>query len=388
MAQLNSKVSQEIMEVLIQNGIQDGLATTLQTLINEVMKVQRTDYLQADPYERSEYRQDYANGFKPKTVQTRIGSLSLCVPQTRNGGFYPSVIEKGIRSERALFAAIAEMYIQGVSTRKVTAILQELCGCEVSSTQVSRITKTLDAELFEWGNRPLGACTHLMADARYEKVRYGGSVRDLAVIWAMGVRADGKREVLGVSVSLSEAEIHWRSFFKSLVDRGLHGVAYVTSDDHSGLTSALRSVFPNIAWNRCHTHLARNAQDHVSKKPNKDAVAQDIRDILTASFRKSAEQLLTAFSKSWLPKEPHLVAWAELNIPEGFAVLDLPKRHRRYLRTTNALERINQELKRRSTVVRIFPNENSCLRLMAALLLEFHDDWSTGRRFLPDLGDL
>lgn len=383
MAQLNSKISQEIMEVFVQNGLQDGLALTVQTLLNEVMKAQRTEHLQAEPYERTEHRRDQANGFKPKTITTRLGELSLLVPQTRNAQFYPSAIEKGIRSERALFAAIAEMYIQGVSTRKVNAILQELCGSEVSSTQVSRIVKLLDEELIEWRNRPLGVFPQIMADARYEKVRYGGSVRDLAVIWAIGIREDGKREILGVSVSLSEAEIHWRDFFKTLLHRGLHGVAYIVSDDHPGLKNALQSVFPNMAWNRCHTHLARNAQDHIAKKENKDLVAQDIRDILAASSLKSAKANLAAFLKSWQSKEPKLIRWAEENIPDGFAVFELPKNHRRYLRTTNLIERFNQELKRRSRVVRIFPNEASCLRLMSALLMDFHEDWSTGRRFLP-----
>lgn len=372
------------MEVLIQNGVQNSLALTVQSLINEVMKVQRTEYLQASPYERTEYRQDQANGFKPKTFVTRMGELQLQVPQTRNGGFYPSVIEKGLRSERALFATIAEMYVQGVSTRKVNAILQELCGCEVSSTQVSRIVKMLDSELEDWRNRQLGHFSQLMVDARYEKVRYGGRVQNLAIIWAIGITAEGHREILGVSVSLSEAEIHWRTFLKSLLERGLHGVAYIVSDDHEGLKKALFSVFPGISWNRCHTHLARNAQDHVSKKDNKDLVAQDIRDILNASSLSQAQNNLDSFIKTWQSKEPKLTSWAEENIPQGFAVFELPKKHRRHLRTSNLIERINQELKRRSRVVRIFPNEASCLRLMSALLIETHDDWSSGRRFLPN----
>ncbi len=348
MTQINDKVRQEIMEVLIQNGVQNRLAFTVQGLINEAMQAQRSDYLQAEPYERSEYRQDYANGFKPKTLHTRLGDLSLRVPQTRNSEFYPSAIEKGLRSERALFGAIAEMYIQGVSTRKVSAILEKLCGCQISSTQVSRITQLLDDDLKKWRDRPLGAFPQIIVDARYESVRYGGVVRDLAVIWAIGIREDGKREILGITVSLSDAEIHWREFFKSLVDRGLHGVSYIVSDDHSGLKAALKTVFPNVAWNRCHTHLARNAQDHVCRKDHKDEVAQDVRDVLTASSLQSANALLNEFMKTWQEKEPKLAAWAELNISEGFAAFELPKHHRRHLRTTNLIERMNQELKRRS----------------------------------------
>lgn len=385
MAQINDKVVQEIMEVLIQNGVQGGLAFTVQSFINEVMKAQRSDYLQAEPYERSEFRQDYANGFKPKTLHTRMGDLSLKVPQTRNSEFYPSVIEKGLRSERALFVAIAEMYIQGVSTRKVNTILEKLCGCQISSTQVSRIMQLLDEDLKKWRDRPLGASAfaQLVVDARYESVRYGGVVRDLAVVWAIGIRADGKREILGIRVSLSEAEIHWREFFKSLVDRGLHGVSYIVSDDHQGLKAALKTVFPNVAWNRCHTHLARNAQDHVSRKDHKDEVAQDVRDILTASSLQSANALLKEFMTNWQKEEPRLVAWAEANIPEGFAVFELPKCQRKHLRTTNLIERMNQELKRRSRVVRIWPNQESCLRLFSAVLMEVHEEWFIGRRYLP-----
>lgn len=383
MAQVNNKTSDAIMEVLIDHGFTNNVAVTLEQLLNELMKIQRTEYLQAQPYERTAERMDHANGFKPKLFNTRMGTLNLHIPQTRRSGFYPDCIEKGLRSERALFCAIAEMYIQGVSTRKVTHILEELCGCQISSTQVSRITARLDDELSEWRNRPLDHFRYIMADARYEKVRYGGHVRDVAVIWAIGVRHDSRREVLGISVSLSEAEIYWRDFFKSLAERGLHGIEYIVSDDHDGLKKARKTVFPNVAWQRCQTHLARNAQDHIASKSHKDPVAQDIRDIFLSSSRESAQDRLQAFIKIWSKTEPKLTAWAEENIPDGFAAFELPKPFRRHLRTTNPIERINQELKRRSKVIRIFPNEAACLRLFSAILLEYHEDWSTGRRFLP-----
>lgn len=385
MAQHNSKTGERIMEVLIENGFSNNIALTIEQLLNELMLIQRTEYLKAQPYERTDTRQDQANGYKPKTFNTRMGALNLRVPQTRQSGFYPTCIEKGLRSERALFCAIAEMYLQGVSTRKVTHILEELCGCQVSSSQVSRITAKLDDELAEWRNRPLGAFPQLILDARYEKVRYGGKIRELAVIWAIGIRDNGRREVLGISVSLSEAEIFWREFLKSLSERGLHGVTYIVSDDHAGLKNARQSVFPNLAWNRCHTHLARNAQDHIASRINKDTVAQDIRDIFASNSLESAQARLDAFVKSWSKSEPKLATWAEMNIPEGFAVFELPQPFRKHLRTSNLIERINQELKRRSTVVRIFPNEAACLRLMSAILLEYHEEWSTGRRFLPNL---
>lgn len=380
MARQNGTATQEIMELLMQTGVSENMAQCVQMLLNEAMKMERTAYLQASPYERNAERIDYANGYKPKTLQTRIGELELTVPQTRNGGFYPSVIQKGVRSERALLTTIAEMYIQGVSTRKVTKILEELCGCQVSSSQVSRIVQSLDVELEAWRNRPLGHFSYLMVDARYEKVRYGHEIRDCAVLWAIGIRSDGQREILGVDVALSEAEIYWREFFLSLVARKLIGVSYIVSDDHAGLTGALNSVFPGVAWNRCHTHLARNTQDHVSKAANKVPVAQDVRAILQASDLETAQFLLNRFADRWASLEPKLVHWAQINIPQGFQVLALDHVYRRSLRSSNLIERFNREIKRRSRVVRIFPNTDSCLRLVSAILIEFNDDWSTGRR--------
>ena len=380
MARQNGTATEEIMELLMQTGISENMAQVVQLLVNEAMRIERSGYLNAQPYERTQDRVDQANGFKPKFLKTRIGELELAVPQTRNGGFYPSVIQKGLRSERALLATIAEMYIQGVSTRKVTKILEDLCDCQVSSSQVSRIVQSLDADLETWRNRPLAQFNYLMVDARYEKVRYANHIQDCAVMWAIGIHANGKREVLGVHVAFSEAEIHWREFFQSLVSRGLHGVSYVVSDDHPGLTQALKSVLPGISWNRCHTHLAHNAQDHVSKAIHKIPVAQDIRSILQAPDLDTAQFLLNRFSDHWAKSEPKLAIWAEINLPQGFQVLALEPNLRRSLRTSNLIERFNREIKRRSRVVRIFPNFEACLRLVSAILIEFNDDWSTGRR--------
>lgn len=380
MARINGTATEEIMELLMQTGVSENMAQVVQLLVNEAMRMERTGYLNALPYERTQERVDHANGFKPKTLKTRLGELELAVPQTRNGGFYPSVIQKGLRSERALLTTIAEMYIQGVSTRKVTKILQELCDCQISSSQVSRIVQMLDADLEFWRNRPLSHFHYLMVDARYEKVRYANEIRDCAVLWAIGIQPDGKREVLGVHVAFSEAEINWREFFQSLVSRGIHGVSYVVSDDHPGLTQALKSVFPGTSWNRCHTHLARNAQDHIAKAVHKTPVAQDIRSILQAPDLDTAQFLLNRFSDRWATSEPKLAHWAQINLPQGFQVFSIDPKLRRSLRTSNLIERFNREIKRRSRVVRIFPNFDSCLRLVSAILIEFNDDWSTGRR--------
>ena len=384
MAQIENNTIGQITEVLMKNGFEQAVPEVMEVLLNNAMLTEREAHLKAGAYERTENRIDYANGFKPKTIKTRCGKLSLHIPQTRQSDFYPNCLEKGLRSERALMCAISEMYIQGVSGRKVTKILEEMCGLEVTSSQVSRCVKQLDSELTEWRNRPLGSFAYLVVDARYETVCYGGRVKDLAVIWGIGITFDGKREVLGISVSLSEAEIHWRTFFKGLAERGLHGVKYIVSDDHKGLRAAMKTVFPGIIWNRCQTHLARNAQGYVSRKHHKAEIADEIRDILQAPNEDTAQFLLSRFIAKWEKKEPKLAEWAEQNIPEGLAVFALPKPIRKRLRTTNLIERMNQELKRRSRVVRIFPNEEACLRLLSAVVLEIHEDWSTGRRYFSN----
>jgi transposase-like protein len=346
------------------------------------MKLERADALGAMPYQRSESRRGYANGFKPKTVSSRLGRLSLKVPQTRDVEFYPSALERGERSERALKLAVAEMYVQGVSTRKVAEITQELCGLDVSSSQVSRAAALLDEELEAWRERPLETVPYVILDARYEKVRHGGSVRDCAVLVAIGVLENGQRSVLGVSVSLSEAEVHWRSFLKSLIDRGLHGVQLIVSDDHSGLKQARKACFPGIAWQRCQFHLQQNALHYVPKVSMRLEVTRDLRNVFNAPDRHEADRLLAQLVKKYETSAPDLSAWMEANVPEGLTVFELPSSHQRRLRTTNMLERLNQEIKRRTRVATLFPNEASLLRLVSAILSETSDDWETGKTYL------
>ena len=241
---------------LLDQGL-DGAGEALRILVNEASKIERTWFLNAQPHERTHARTDYANGFKPKTVMTRVGEQTFDVPQVRGGGFYPSALEKGTRTERALNLALAEMYVQGVSTRKVITVLQALLGPEVaiSSTQVSRATEQLDAGLAAWRERPLGETPYVLLDARYERVREAGRLIDCAVLVAIGITADGKRRVLGVSVALSEAEVHWRTFLDSLIRRGLCGVKLIVSDDHAGLKAARRAILPSVPWQRCQFHL-------------------------------------------------------------------------------------------------------------------------------------
>jgi len=376
----NNKIS-EVVELISEKGFA-GMADAMQILFNEAMLIERGRYLQVNPYERSELRHDYANGFKAKHVKTRLGELSLQIPQVRSSEFYPSFLEKGLRSERALKLALAEMYVQGVSTRNVNAILQEMCGLEISSMEVSRAAKLLDEELTQWKGRSLGKYVYLFFDARYEKVRQGGCVIDSAVLIAYGVNESGKREILGVSVSVSEAEVHWRKFFESLVKRGLHGITLIVSDAHSGLKAALRAVFPSVPWQRCQFHLQQNAQSYVTKISRKKEVAESIRAIFNAENKAEAERLLKLAVEKYEKDMPQLSQWMQDNILEGLTIFHFPLEHRRRLRTSNIAERVNQEIRRRTRVVRIFPNVESCERLIGAVVMEISEEWAAGTVYL------
>jgi putative transposase len=359
----------------------DAIPEMLRVLINQVMQAERSNYLQAGEYERTEERKGHANGYKPKTVRTRMGEITFAVPQVREGGFYPSALEKGLRSERALVATLAEMYVQGVSTRKVKAITEELCGIEISAMQVSRATAQLDEALQEWRERPLGEITYLFVDARYEKVRQAGQVRDAAVLVALGITPQGERQVLDVSVSLSEHESHWKAFLKGLKDRGLNGVKLVISDDHTGLGAARRAVLGSVPWQRCQFHLQQNAGAYLPRQSMRLEVAADIRSMFNAPDRKTAEEYLQAAIQKYAVSAPRLSAWLESNLSEGFSVFDFPLEHRKTIRTTNSLERINKEIRRRTRVVGVFPNEASCLRLVSAILMETSEEWQIGKHY-------
>jgi len=365
---------------LLEKGL-DASPELMRVLLNQAMQVERTKYLQAEEYERTDERKGHANGYKPKTVRTRIGEITFAVPQVREGGFYPSALEKGLRSERALVAALAEMYVQGVSTRKVKSITEELCGVEFSAMQVSRATAQLDQALQEWRERPLGEITYLYVDARYEKVREAGQVRDAAVLVASGITPQGERQVLGVSVSLSEHETHWKAFLKGLKDRGMHGIQLVISDDHQGLGAARRAILGSVPWQRCQFHLQQNAQSYVPRQAMRYEVAADIRNMFNAPDKTTAEQYLQAAIQKYALTAPRLSAWLEENLAEGFTVFDFPLEHCRSIRTTNSLERINKEIRRRTRVVGVFPNENSCLRLISAILMEISEEWQIGKHY-------
>ena len=370
-----------LLEHVTENGF-DVMAKAIQILMNEAMKIERARYLGSMPYERSPERHDYSNGFKNKTVNTRVGSIDLQVPQVRSCEFYPESLDQGLRSEQALRLTVAEMYLQGVSTRKVQKITQILCGVNISSTDVSRATKLLDGEQEKWRNRKLGKYNYMTCDAIYEKVRRDGCVVDSAVLIAYGINEQGIRDVLGISISISEHEVHWRTFFEDLVSRGLHGLEMITSDAHAGLKAAKQAVFPSVPWQRCQFHLQQNASSHISKKSIKKDVAEDIRSIFNAPNRVEADRLLQITCEKYKTLESKLASWMEDNIPESLTVFTRPKEHQKRLRTSNMAERVNKEIRRRTRVVGIFPNEASALRLITSVLSEISDDWQGGKIYL------
>lgn len=382
----DSRTLGRALEILTENGM-EGMARALEIVFNAAMKLERADFLGAGPFERTEERVGHANGFKPRRLQTRVGALDLAIPQVRGledgaPGFYPRSLERGVRSERALKLALAEMYVQGVSTRKVLAVTEKLCGFEVSSTQVSRAMQALDAELQSWRDRPIGEIPYLILDARYEKVRQAGAVIDCAVLIAIGVTPQGKRTILGVSVSLSEAEVHWRQFLASLRQRGLHGVRLVISDDHAGLKAARQAELTSIPWQRCQFHLQRNAAAYVPTIAMRREVARVLRSIFNAPDREEACRRLHLAVESYRKVAPKLSAWIEENVSEGLTIFDFPEHQRRNLRTTNLLENLNREVRRRTRVATIFPNDASLLRLVSAVLVEVSDGWETDRVYL------
>lgn len=370
-----------ILEPLLSQGL-DGLPDVLSTVINEAMKVERERYCGASAYERSDGRQTYCNGYKSKQLKSRVGPLSLQVPQTRDSGFYPSFLERGMRSERALLMAVAEMYFQGVSTRRVRQVLEDMCGFDISSSEVSEAASRLDEELEKWRQRALDCYPYVYLDAMYEKVRYDGAVRDCAVLLAIGINSEGYRDVIGVSVALSEHERHWRDFLSSLQKRGLHGTKLLISDAHSGLRAAKQAIFPSIPWQRCHFHLAQNAQAYVPRKSQREKAGRIVRSILKAETRQEAKRKLDEAVQSVQSWAPELAEWMEANLPEGFTHFDFPRCHHARIRTSNPLERLNREIRRRTKKVGVFPNVASCERLIAAVLMEQSEEWLTGRKYI------
>jgi transposase-like protein len=362
-------------------GGEDFLRGLVERVVQQVLEAEMTSFLGAGTYERNGERRGWRNGYKPRTLKTRVGGLELMVPKDRDGEFQTEMFERYQRSEKALVLAMLQMYVEGVSTRKVSAITEALCGLEVSKSQVSALTAKLDAEIAEWRMRPLTqAYPYLVVDARYEKVRRGGAVVSQGVLVACGIDERGYREVLGCWVAESESEASWGAVFAELKQRGLSGVRYVVSDDHAGMVKAIGRHFQGAVWQRCQVHFVRNALSlcGVQQRP---LVLSLMRSVTEAPTREAARTALAAAVAELEKKAPKTARLLEEHGEEILGVYALPEPHRKRMRTTNMLERQNQELKRRTRVVRIFPNEQSCLRLVSALLMETSQEWM-GRVYL------
>jgi putative transposase len=376
---------QDLINLILDSGIGDAAPRIMELVINAAMIVERNSHLHALPHQRCEERTGHANGFKPRTFNTSMGKLKLSMPQVRNceDPFHSSLLSKGSRSERALKASIAEMYIQGVSTRKVTKILETMCGLSITSNQVSKLTAELDDEFEKWRCRPLPEIRYLILDATYKKVRRAGAVRDCAVLIITGVRRDnGKRMILSTSCALSEAEVHWRKVLQDVRERGIGIPDLVTSDAHEGLKAALKFTLNATPWQRCQFHLQQNAQKYVPKVSMKKEVASDIRRIFDCKELSHAEIALEDAINKYAKSAPELSGWLEDNISEGLTILTLPEEDRKRLRTSNMCENVNSQISRRTRVVGLFPNEASLLRLVTAVLMEISEGWETGKVYL------
>jgi putative transposase len=360
----------------------EGLKTLLRSALQDVLEAEMVEALGVAKGERSERRLGYRSGYYERDLITRIGKIELRVPQDRNGLFSTELFERYQRSEKALMAAMVEMYVQGVSTRKVKAITEELVGHAFSASSISAIVKTLDHELDRFMRRQLSEpFPYLILDARYEKVRVDHVIRSQAVLVAIGIGCDGRRQVLGTEMAHRESGPSWTAFLKGLKERGLHGVELVVSDDHEGLVKAIRETLAGCCWQRCYVHFLRNALDHLPRKRDEECL-QELRWMYDRRSIKEAKSDLAAWIKKWAARYPKLVDWVESNIEDTFTYYMLPAAHHKHMKSTNMLERLNEEFKRRTHVVRIFPNVASCLRLIRALGVEKHELWQEQSRYL------
>jgi len=367
-------------EVMAEQG--DFLRPLVQEVVQQVLEAEMDEAVGAEKGERTPSRQGYRSGYYGRTLVTRVGKLELRVPQDRQGRFRTEVFERYQRSEKALVGALTEMYVQGVSTRKVKAITEELCGHEVSASTISRLNEKLDDELDRFAKRPLSEpYPYVVLDARYERVRENGVISSRAVMIAIGVDWEGRRNILAVELANRESITSWRDFCLALKGRGLQGVQLVISDDHPGLRKAIAEIFTEAAWQRCYVHFLRNALDYLPKKADNDCLTE-LRWIYDRRNIEEARQDLAAWLKKWAGRYAKLCDWVESNIEETLTFYRLPRQHHKNLKSTNLLERLNEEIKRRTLVVRIFPNVDACLRLVRALAVEMHENWIEATRYL------
>jgi putative transposase len=382
MAKDHRRLAEEVaQEVLLDNP--GFLKEIVERVLQELLEAEMTEHVGAAPYERSAERKGHRNGHKPRILRTRVGTLNLLVPQDREGTFSTRLFSRYQRNEKALVLALMEMYVEGVSTRKVKDVTEELCGTSFSKSLVSSLAGRLDAELESWRSRPLEAKAYpyLFVDARYEKVRVDGRVVSQGVLVVLGVRDDGFREILCVEVSDTESEATYQELFRSLKGRGLSGAELVVSDDQGGLKAAITRHFQGASYQRCQVHYSRNLLGMVGHGRRKE-LSEGLRGVFAAPSKEVALRLAWELAERWRGSYPKVAEHLEEHIEECLSYLAFPEPHRRRIRTTNGLERLNQEIKRRTRVVRIFPNREACLRLVSALAVEQSEEWLTGRRYL------
>lgn len=384
MAQYQISVDSKLLQQLFLGNSQDaGVAALLESVLNQVLQAQASEQLAAEPYERTEDRQGYRNGTYPHQLTTRVGTITLRVPRIRNGKFSTELFARYQRSEQALVLALMEMVVNGISTRKVTQITEELCGTEFSKSTVSDLCKRLDPIVNAWNNRSLRNSRYpfVIVDALVLKVREEGRVRARGVMLAYGVNADGYREILGLKLGDSESEASWSEFFSWLKIRDLRGVDLIVSDHHGGLVRAIRTHFQGVTWQRCQTHFMRNILDATPKTLQEELYPR-VRAILDAPDMDTARMLLQQVLEAYEAKAPKAMSILEAGFEDATAVLMFPERYRKRLRTTNGMERLNEEIRRRERVIRIFPNRESVVRLIGALLMEIDEKWTSGKKYL------
>ena len=359
---------------------QDGLAKLLEAVLNQLLDAQASEQVGAGRYERSQERVAYRNGYRPRQLYTRVGPLTLRVPQMRDGQFSTEIFSRYQRSEQALVLSLMEMVLNGVSTRKVTKITEELCGASFSKSTVSQLCLGLDARVTAFNERELGAFPFVIVDAMYFKARDGNAVQSKAALVVSGVNEQGHREILGLRIGDSESEAFWLDTFRWLRQRGLKDVRCAVSDDHSGLVNAAQLCFQGAIWQRCQVHFMRNVLSHTSAK-HKQEMGEGLKRIFNSDNGKEARQKFNELAAQIENKAAKAIDCLERGLEDALAVLALPSKYRKRLKSTNMQERLIQEIRRRERVIRIFPNEESALRLMGALLAEIHEEWQ-GRRYL------
>lgn len=376
----NIGLVKEIQKVLLDDT--DFLRVLVQENLQQVMAAEFEGFLQAGPYERTDERKGYRNGSYRRKVKTRVGTIELEVFRDRDGCFSTELFRRYQRNEQAFVLSMIEMYIQGVSTRKVGKVVEALCGSNVSKSMVSSLAKDLDGNIGKWRNRKLTKeYPYLVVDARYEDIRQEGVVMGQAVMIVIGISSSGQREILSVDIGDSESEQHWSGVFDDLKSRGLEGVRYVVSDDNKGLVKALKRVFQGASWQRCQVHFIRNFMGKFGRKDIKGYILK-LKDVFAAPDIKQARERKKELVEGLGLVKPKVADWLDLELEGCFSVYNLPAEHRKRMRSTNMIERFNQELLRRSRVIRIFPNIESCARLFGAMCMEQSEQWQTGQKYL------